>query len=637
MPKRVWATALVAAASMLCGVAGAQPLTREDVEAFLDGAMSQRLEPDDIAGVAVAIVKDGRVLLEKGYGYADVENKVPVRADRTVFSIASISKTFVATSVMQLVELGKLQLDADVRQYLDFELERRFPEPITLRRLLTHTAGFEEGGQDNIESPNAISKLGEFLRTHQPAQIFAPGSRIAYSNYGVSLAGYIVERVSGESFAEYVERHIYAPLEMRHSTFVAPLPRSLADVASREYRFAHEPAQPIQYVPRRPAGGMFSTADDMAHYMIAHLQNGRYGDARILQEASAQTLHSVQWRGHPSSPGIALTFYQDAGNGRFVLTHGGDLARQHSELWLVPAENLGVFIAFNTTGTDWIRLRAFLWKQFIDRYLPPLDVAEPASPTANADAVAVAGTYLSTRRPDTSLLSIFYHLAPTRVSVNPDRTISVEGLDRYDGTPRTFHATGYLAFRETGNTGATVAFLRNSQGRVNLMLIGAASEFERQTGLLNGTVQRWLLLSACCVVVAAVLIWPLTAFARWRLQRPLRAELNGVARRRRLVVKATTVLALIALILVLRYALALGHLEFEVLSSRMNPFIRAFQCLMLLVGFGTAYAGWAAWRAYLMREGSTLYRLGAAVVAVSLTIIMLFAVSYHAFSLRLNY
>jgi len=112
---------------------------------------------------------------------------------------------------------------------------------------------------------------------------------------------------------------------------------NLEPLASREYWLASEPPRELEYLTRRPAGGMFSTADDMAHYMIAHLQDGRYADQRILKEATAHAMHTIQWRGNPGAPGIAIVFYQDIGNGRFVLQHGGDLACQHSNLWLVPS------------------------------------------------------------------------------------------------------------------------------------------------------------------------------------------------------------------------------------------------------------------------------------------------------------
>jgi CubicO group peptidase (beta-lactamase class C family) len=635
-PKRQ-ATEIPAAPAAQTGVPVAIQMTREDVEAFLDGIMSQRMERDNMAGAVVAVVKNGEVLLEKGYGYANVEKKTPVRTDRTLFGIGSISKTLVGTAVMQLVERGRLDLDADIQKYLDFELRKSFPPAITLRQLLTHTAGFEESGKDDNEPPDRISKLGEFLRTHQPAQIFPPGSLAAYSNYGVSLAGYIVERVSGQLFAAYIDEHIFQPLDMAHSTFVAPLPANLASLASEEYRLATEPPRALEYVARRPAGGMYSTADDMSRYMIAHLQNGRYGNRRILEEATARAMHTIQWRARPDVPGIAINFYQVVGNGRFVLAHGGDLACQHSYLWLVPSENLGVFVAFNSTGTDWTRFRGYLWKTLIDRYLPPAGPPPQATVSAPDDAAAVAGIYLSTRRPDTSILSILYHIVPARVVVNSDHTISLEGSNNYDGTPRTFRPVGNLMFHETGNTGHSIAFIRDAGGKVRLMVVDALGEFERQDGWLNGHTQMLLLVQTVFVLVLSSILWPVTAFARWRLKRPLREELGIEARRRLLIVRSASLAALAVLGLAFFYARALSILDLSILSSRMDPFIRCFQVLALIVIAGALYASWAAYIAWKAREGSILRRLGAVAVAAALLELTLFMLNYHFLSIRLNY
>jgi CubicO group peptidase (beta-lactamase class C family) len=631
------ATEMAAAPAARTEVPVAIRMTQEDVEAFLDGIMSQRMQRDDMAGAVVAIVKNGEVLLEKGYGYASVEKKTPVRTDQTLFGIGSISKTFVGTAVMQLVQRGRLDLDTDIQKYLDFELRKSFPPAITLRQLLTHTAGFEESGKDVNESPDGISQLGEFLRTHQPAQIFPPGSLSAYSNYGVSLAGYIVERVSGQPFAAYVDEQIFQPLDMAHSTFVAPLPANLAPLASEEYRLATEPPRALEYVARRPAGGMFSTADDMSRYMIAHLQNGRYGDRRILEEATARAMHTIQWRARPDVPGIAINFYQDVGNGRFVLAHGGDLACQHSYLWLVPSENLGVFVAFNSTGTDWTRFRGYLWKTLIDRYLPQAGAPPEATVSAPDDAAAVAGTYLSTRRPDTSILSILYHIVPARVVVNSDNTISLQGSNHYDGTPRSFRAVGKLMFRETGNTGHSIAFIRDARGKVRFMLVDALGEFERQDGLLNGHTQMLLLLQTVFVLVLSGILWPVTAFARWRLKRPLGEELGIAAHRRVLIVRSANLAALVLLGLAFLYARALSILDLSILSGRMDPFIRGFQVLALVVIAGALYGSWAAHIAWKTREGSILHRLGAIAVAVALLELTLFMLNYHFLSIRLNY
>ena len=208
---------------------GAHPLTAADLETFFDGMLPLQLERSDIAGASVLVMKDGNVLLQKGYGYADVKTKRPVDPAATIFRLASISKLFTWVSVMQLVEQGKLDLDTDVNHYLDFQIRPAFNKPITLRNLMTHTGGFEEVINDIIlTDPKKAVSLRDDLVHNQPMRLFPPGEIPAYSNYGVGLASYIVQRASGEPFEQYVEEHIFAPLGMTHSSFHQPLEKRLA-------------------------------------------------------------------------------------------------------------------------------------------------------------------------------------------------------------------------------------------------------------------------------------------------------------------------------------------------------------------------------------------------------------------------
>jgi CubicO group peptidase (beta-lactamase class C family) len=209
-----------------------------EVEAFFDGAMAAEMSARHIPGAVVSVVEDGQVLFNKGYGFADLENQTLVDPQRTLFRAGSVSKLFGATAVMQLAEQGKLDLDADVNTYLDFKIPATFPQAITLKNLLTHTAGFEDIGQDLFNlNAEEIQTLGQYLKTHIPARVFPPGKLAAYSNYGAALAAYIVEGVSGLPFTEYVEKNIFTPLGMSHSTFLQPLPADLAGDLSSGYDF----------------------------------------------------------------------------------------------------------------------------------------------------------------------------------------------------------------------------------------------------------------------------------------------------------------------------------------------------------------------------------------------------------------
>src|SRR5258708_10237772 len=232
-----------------------------DVSAFLDGFMPMQLQRENIAGVVVLVVKNGQVLFAKGYGYSDVDKKTSVSVDATLFRPGSISKLFTWTAVMQLVEQGKLDLDRDVSSYLDFKIPATYSQPITLRNIMTHTPGFEEQIKDLISEEGApTTTLKEHLTRHMPERIFPPGTTPAYSNYGAALAGYIVERVSGRPFNDYVAENIFQPLGMTRSTFVQPLPPELKPLISAGYEACARQRRPLEFVATPPLGPPSATS-----------------------------------------------------------------------------------------------------------------------------------------------------------------------------------------------------------------------------------------------------------------------------------------------------------------------------------------------------------------------------------------
>ncbi len=297
-------------------------MTPADIEAFLDGFMPLQLGSDDIAGAVIVIVKDGNVVFQKGYGYADVAKKMPVTADATLFRIGSVSKLFTWTAIMQLVEQGKVNLDEDVNRYLDFKISPTYPKPITVWNLMTHTTGFNEAVKDLIvKDAKALEPMGNYLKEHLPTRIFPPGEVPAYSNYGATLAGYIVQRVSGQPFDDYIEQHILQPLNMTRVTFRQPLPEALKPLMSNGYTVASQPAKPFEIVVPWPAGSVSASGLDMSHFMLAHLQNGHYGNSQILRPETVQLMHTRQFAYDPRLNGMCLGFYEETRNGHRIIGH----------------------------------------------------------------------------------------------------------------------------------------------------------------------------------------------------------------------------------------------------------------------------------------------------------------------------
>lgn len=387
-------SAVVAAAP----ATGAQPLTAEDANAWLDGFVPIAIGRADIPGAVVVIVKDGQILTSRGYGFSNVAKRTPVDPARTLFRPGSVSKLFTWTAVMQQVEQGKLDLDADVNRYLDFKIPPLNGQPITLRHIMTHTAGFEEQLMNliAIDQENHVP-YDQLLKRWVPKRVYAPGTTPAYSNYATSLAGYIVSRVSGESFDEYIESHIFAPAGMRYATFRQPLPANLKPLMAEGYQSGKENPYGFEFVSPAPAGSMSASGDDMGRFMIAHLQNG----GPLLRPQTAQLMHSTANNPIPGLQKMSLGFYQSNINGRPVISHGGDTVAFHSDLHLFPEDGVGLYLSFNGGGKEGAShfLRVALFEQFANRYFPaPADARKLDAKAARENAEKLAGTWSTSRR-----------------------------------------------------------------------------------------------------------------------------------------------------------------------------------------------------------------------------------------------
>jgi CubicO group peptidase (beta-lactamase class C family) len=443
-------------------------MTSQNLEPFFDGLIPYAMRRGDIAGGVIVIVKDGKILFSKGYGYADLAKRTPVIPDKTVFRPGSVSKLFTWTAVMQLVQAGKLDLDTDVNQYLDFKIPDKYGAPITLRNLMTHSPGFEETAKDLlVEHQNQLEPLGVYLKSHLPNRIFPPGKVIAYSNYGATLAGYIVQRVSGEPFEQYIANHIFRPLKMDHSTFVQPLPARLAPLMASGYMEASdEKPHPFEFVDTPPAGSSSSTATDMAHFMIAYLSGGRYEGASILDPQTIREMFTLQLAPEPGLNGFGLGFYQENRNGQVIYGHGGDTLVFHSDLHLLPVHQIGIFMSFNSVGQAGAveDVRTQIFRAFLDRYFPYSPPREATVPNPQRDAARVAGWYQSSRREDRAL-RIFYALGQAGVSAHPDGTIEVSSMKDLAGVPLRWREVGPLLYRQVeGQT--RLRFTADTSGRI---------------------------------------------------------------------------------------------------------------------------------------------------------------------------
>jgi CubicO group peptidase (beta-lactamase class C family) len=602
------------------------PLTAEDVNAWLDGFMPYAIARGDIPGAVVVVVKDGQVLTEKGYGYSNVAKKTKVDPKLTLFRPGSISKLFTWTALMQQVEQGKVDLNADVNKYIDFKIPDYKGHPVRVVNLMTHTPGFEESVKDLITLGPKEVPFDTLLKRKVPAVIYEPGSTPAYSNYGASLAGYIVQRTSGEPFDAYLEHHIFTPLGMNHSTFRQPLPANLRPLMSEGYTAGQDKPKGFEFVNAAPAGALSATGDDMGKFMIAHLQDGQYNGQQILKPATAQLMHSPANVPIKGLDGMAYGFHQMNVNGLRVIAHGGDTEAFHSLLDLFLDKNVGFFVSVNSAGKDGAAepLREQVFRQFADRYFPQPDSAlQKADPNnARADAEKLAGIYSGSRGSRTNFLSALDLLGQTKVSVGADGSPVVSGAKDPGGQLRKWVHIGPMLWRDASDNHVLLGAANIADGKANRFSYDWISPFivfDRTPTYRSSAWILPLLYFALAVLLITGLLWP----TRWLVRRKYKADL--ALDRPQLWAYRSTRIAAIAIVVLLIGWLVLAQTMLGDLANQatFNAILLPLELLTTLAFIGGfvamlwyAYIAWTnGWRwpgkvwsiALVIAAGAVLY------------------------------
>ncbi|MEC0127355.1 serine hydrolase [Paenibacillus pabuli] len=376
------------------------PLGPQETELFIDGFFAQPEIKAALKGAVVTVVQDQQIVLNKGYGYANVKKEIPVDANSTLFRAASISKTFTATAIMQLAEQGKVKLNQDISVYTDgLELANHTGTSLTLKHLMTHTSGFDfTDTATTARELNSSYPLEQFIKDHKPSVVRTPGEVFRYDNYGYALQGYIVQKQSGMPFENYVQQHIFNPLGMSDSHFT--LSKDILERLAVPYNADGQELSQYPNVPdSSPEGGLITTGRDMAHFMLAQLNQGSYQGARILDPSSVQAMQTLDVSIHPDLPGTGYGFestYSQYNHGRNVVSKAGDLAGFHSNLWLLPDEKTGLFIVSNSDGPD---LREALFHAFMGHYYPDNQTKDADYSVSEAALRSYEGLYRDVRLP----------------------------------------------------------------------------------------------------------------------------------------------------------------------------------------------------------------------------------------------
>ncbi|NTZ43275.1 beta-lactamase family protein [Altererythrobacter sp. SALINAS58] len=615
--------------------AAARELTRQDVEAWLDGFLPYALNKGRIAGAVVVVVEDDEVVLQKGYGYADVDSRQPVTAEGTLFRPGSVSKLFTWTAVMQQVEEGNLDLDADVNQYLDFEIPPFEGEPITLRDIMTHTAGFEESIRYLItDDPDAIMSLGEQMPLALPERVFAPGTTPAYSNYATALAGYIVERASGMNFDDYIDQRIFTPLNMTRSTFRQPLPARLEPLMSSGYSVSTEDAKAFEIVVPAPAGSLSATGADMAKFMMAHLNEG----GPLLQPSTARTMHNYRAPGVGPLNTMALGFYEQQVNGRRAIAHGGDTQWFHSYLWLFPQDDVGIFIAMNSAGIEGASgaIRSSLFHAFADRYLPgEVPQTRVEEQTAREHAAMIAGNYISSRGSFTNFMRLIGLLGPLEIVVDADGQIALPALDGLSAAARDWVEVEPFVWRDTA-TGERLA-AEVEDGRVVRVSTDAISPFmvlEPAPAAYNAAWLLPALLAALVLVFLAAIAWPVRARVRRNYGAKFALEDRSLlAWRLSRAFAWLTVAAVVGwVVLIIAFSSDLGSV-----GGPLDWLINLLRFLTPIATLGLLItAAWHLWLSFRVKRPWTM-KIGAILLLLSALVLVWVTFGYNLYGFRMVY
>jgi CubicO group peptidase (beta-lactamase class C family) len=622
--------ALVVVFGAMTGHAAAAPLelTEANLADAIDPGMAEWIGKHDGPGAVVVVVTRDGPVFARGYGYADIAAKRSFTPDATLVRPGSISKLFTAIAVMQLVDTDRLDLDRDVNDYIDFVVPTPAGGvPVTLRRLLTHRAGFEEHARGLFSRDPEPEPLGRWVARNLPRRLFPGGDVEAYSNYGLALAGYVVERVSGEPFADYMQRHILGPLGMNHSTFQQPLPDEFAPLMAKGYRTSDSP--PLGFfetIAAAPAGGLSATAADMGRFIRALMKGGTLDGVRILPKAR---LDEMMAPADPTPAGyLGLGFFEIKVAGHDSIGHDGITMAFFSELRFFPEQGIGVFVSRDGIG----RIKAARELPapvtvIARRFLPK--VTEWGEALAERGDADVAGIYQSSRRADSSFTRLSALLAQI--------VVKVDNAGHVRGFPALWPYGAGFAWKRLerdlyqGPSGERVAFI--DRGGSGSYLARPAIWYQRVPWSID---LRWIapaFVASTAVVLLTLLGWPFATLWRyWRRRRWSEDSSDG-----RYHLAARMVLLVDAAVIAAVAVLFVKSADLTIFSDALDPLLLAIFGLAWLGVFGAIPVLLTAIRFWRKSVGSRWSRLHHALMAASCVMLGWFFLTFNIAGTTLTY
>jgi CubicO group peptidase (beta-lactamase class C family) len=474
----------------------------------IDSAANASLKRYNVPGAVICIVKDGKVIINKGYGYSNLQTKKVINPQKTLFRLASVSKIFTGIAVMQMVEQNKLELNKDINTYLkDFKFSYITGRPVYLRDLLTHTAGFDDRyiGKSAHSETESIP-LDKFIPEFRPAFLYPAGEIYTYSNYGIALAAYLVQSAANTQFDKYAGSNIFSPLDMQNTFYCLPQGRE-KDLVTGYWNDngTHRPFA-FDFLNDYPAGQLLSTSEDISKFILAFLNKGEWNGHRILSEKSVNKMESVQFT-HNSALQAACgyIFTIDTLNNQKIIMHDGGYVGTSTRLMMLPEKNTGFFIAcselssgFTYDITDIILNSLFpVKKDTLKKY--PLT----SLPPYNKNVDRFTGYYRFTRYSHKGLekLGILFGIygSDMLIKKNENGMLIMPDLA---GNPRRLIQIKPLLFQSVDDD-YRIAFRQDKDGKITHVFTNGISAMEKVHFLYSTIMQRALII--ICLIIFVVI------------------------------------------------------------------------------------------------------------------------------------
>lgn len=531
------------------------------VKAFVDGIVLPLMKKNHSPSGVVTLMKNDKVIFSNGYGFQDIEQQILVDAESTIFRIGSISKLFTWVAVMQQVEKGNLDLDTNVNEYLkQFQLEDSWPgQPVTMRHIMSHTAGFEDGGLGYllVSDVEQIVPLAESLFRYMPARVNPPGEHTAYSNWATALAGLIVANVSGVEFNQYVKQNIFDVLEMDSATFEEPIPSNLVEQVAKPYRW--EAGRYIEDEPEiianlGPSGSVSASSNDMVKFAKAILGLGKIINSkgnvvRILDESTTELMLS-RLHGHDlRTLGMAYGFVELPYVNRSIIGHNGGTNMFLSHFGLSLDEDMMLFSSFSGPGAMSVH-QSFVGAFYSYFFPTKLNNTSPVN-SFHERAHNFVGTYHPWRANFTNIEKILGTFQSVNITLEEDNTLLVEGtrfVEIENNLFREVDGDQRIVFQE-GDSNVITGYIRD----------GAAVKQMFKTTFFN-TLQFLLL-----VCISGMIVFVLTIL-RYVYQRK---DINLYEKDERLAVYSSVALATSNLLFLILFSLSLLGLSNKQLMTEV--------------------------------------------------------------------